>query len=221
MVDKPSGLLSVPGRHAAHKDSVLSRLRARYPEAIGPLLVHRLDLDASLVLSLPCKNRGRSCVELQRQFARREVKKRYVAVLDGALAGECGAVDLPLRADIDDRPRQISDDPVHGRAAHTEWAVAHREKARVLASIFSDYRPLASAARSCIASVGIGGTGIVGDRLYGWPRRWPPASPCRSACLRSSTKRRVARVYLKARLRSGSIDEPAPNFTMAALVDAW
>ena len=66
---------------------------------------------------------------MQRQFERREVDKRYIAWLDGDVAGDEGTIDLPLRVDLDDRPRQIVD-PEHGRPALTEWRVLERRDGR-------------------------------------------------------------------------------------------
>ena len=113
VVDKPCGLLSVPGRSGALRDSVLVRLRPRYPDATGPMLVHRLDLDTSGLL-LASKDAALHAA-LQRLFARREIDKRYVAWLDGDVSGDHGVIELPLRVDLDNRPRQIVD-PIHGKA---------------------------------------------------------------------------------------------------------
>jgi tRNA pseudouridine32 synthase/23S rRNA pseudouridine746 synthase len=161
VVDKPVALLSVPGRGRHLADSVLTRLRARYPEASGPLLVHRLDLDTS-GLMLAAKDQA-TYVALQRQFARREVCKEYVAWLEGPVTGETGVVDLPLRVDLDDRPRQIHD-PVHGKAALTEWRVLARSATRTRVA-FSPRTGRTHQLR-VHAATGLGAP-IVGDRLYG------------------------------------------------------
>lgn len=123
VVNKPAGMLTVPGRSASLQDCVVSRLRARYPDATGPLVVHRLDMDTSGLL-LVAKSMD-VAKALQRLFSLREIDKHYVAVLDGHVRGEHGHITLPLRVDIDDRPRNIVD-PVHGREAHTEWYVLSR-----------------------------------------------------------------------------------------------
>jgi tRNA pseudouridine32 synthase/23S rRNA pseudouridine746 synthase len=123
VVHKPSGLLTVPGRSAALQDCAVSRLRARYPEATGPLVVHRLDMDTSGLL-LVAKS-FEVAKALQRLFSLRAIDKHYVAVLDGQVTGEHGHITLPLRIDVDDRPRNIHD-PVHGKPAHTEWQVLSR-----------------------------------------------------------------------------------------------
>ena len=163
VVDKPVGLLSVPGRGGALRDSVLSRLRDRYPNATGPIIVHRLDLDTSGVL-LAAKDAA-THKELQRLFAVREVEKRYVAILDGEVAGDSGTIALPLRVDLEDRPRQIVD-PVHGKTAVTEWRVLSREGGRTRVAMW----PKTGRAHQLRVHSLIGlGVPIVGDRLYGRP----------------------------------------------------
>ncbi|MDY7225702.1 RluA family pseudouridine synthase [Hyalangium rubrum] len=165
VVDKPCGLLSVPGRDASVTDSVLARLRARYPHATGPLLVHRLDLDTSglLVAALD----PRTHASLQRQFLQREVHKRYVAWLDGPVRGERGTIELPMRVDLQDRPRQIHD-PVHGKAAVTEWQVLERRGARTRVALFPRTGRTHQLRVHAAHPLGLG-TPIVGDRLYGHP----------------------------------------------------
>lgn len=163
VVDKPHGLLSVPGKDASVTDSVLARLRARYPHATGPLLVHRLDLDTSglLVAALD----ARTYTALQRQFIRREVHKRYVALLEGRVHAERGTIDFPMRVDPHDRPRQIHD-PVHGKPAVTEWRVLERRGERTRVALF----PLTGRTHQlrvhAAHPLGLGAP-IVGDRLYG------------------------------------------------------
>ncbi len=124
VVNKPHGLLSVPGKEV--EDSVLLRLRQRYPEASGPLLVHRLDLSTSGLL-LAAKQAS-THKALQQQFIHRTVEKRYVALLARRLpqAQQAGEISLPLRVDLDDRPRQqVCFD--HGKPALTRWRVVARE----------------------------------------------------------------------------------------------
>jgi len=163
VVDKPEGLLSVPSRDTSVTDSVQARLRARYPHAQGPLLVHRLDLDTSglLVAALD----ARTHAALQRQFVHREVHKRYVAWVEGDVRGERGTIDFPMRVDLDDRPRQIHD-PVHGKPAITEWQVLERRGDRTRVAFF----PLTGRTHQlrvhAAHPLGLGAP-IVGDRLYG------------------------------------------------------
>lgn len=164
IVVKPAGLLSVPGR-GTHSDCVQSRLRARYPTATGPLVVHRLDLDTSGVM-LVAKDLE-TYAALQRQFTERTVEKRYVAWVDGDVAGERGTIDLPMRVDLDDRPRQIVDF-VHGRAAVTEWQVALRRDGRTRV-VLAPKTGRAHQLRLHAAHPRGLATPIVGDRLYGRP----------------------------------------------------
>ncbi|MBM7113663.1 pseudouridine synthase [Archangium primigenium] len=163
VVDKPEGLLSVPGKGEALADSVLARLRARYPEAPGPLLVHRLDLDTSGLLVAARAPPVHAL--LQRQFLHRAVDKRYVAWVDGRVPADEGLIDLPLRVDLDDRPRQIHD-PVHGKPALTRWRVLERRGARTRVAFF----PLTGRTHQlrvhAAHPLGLGAP-IVGDRLYG------------------------------------------------------
>jgi tRNA pseudouridine32 synthase / 23S rRNA pseudouridine746 synthase len=165
IVDKPAGLLSVPGRSGL-ADSVQTRLRARYPDATGPLVVHRLDLDTSGLL-LVAKDQA-TYAALQRQFAERAVDKRYVAWLDGEVTDrEGGTIELPLRVDLDDRPRQIVDDK-HGKAAITEWQVIERADGRTRV-VLAPKTGRAHQLRVHAAHVRGIGVPIVGDRLYGRP----------------------------------------------------
>ncbi|ADO68508.1 RluA family pseudouridine synthase [Stigmatella aurantiaca] len=163
VIDKPCGLLSVPGKGAEWVDSVLTRLQARYPHATGPLLVHRLDLDTSglLVAALD----ARTHAALQRQFIHREVHKRYVAWIDGRVRGEQGLIDLPLRVDLHDRPRQIHD-PLHGKPAVTEWQVLERQGDRTRVALFPQSGRTHQLRVHAAHPLGLGAP-IVGDRLYG------------------------------------------------------
>lgn len=163
IVDKPSGLLSVPGRGGAMQDCVSNRLRARYPEASGQLVVHRLDLDTSGLL-LAAKD-PTTFSALQRLFSLREVEKRYVAWLDGRVQGEHGTIDLPLRTDIDDRPRQIYD-PVHGKRAVTDWHVLERSGGRTKVALIPQTGRTHQLRVHMAHPAGLDAP-IIGDRLYG------------------------------------------------------
>jgi tRNA pseudouridine32 synthase/23S rRNA pseudouridine746 synthase len=160
VVDKPPGLLSVPGRAAHLGDSVQTRLQARHP---GALVAHRLDLDTSGLLVA-----ARDTVThqaLQGLFRRRQVEKRYLAWLDGSPAGDAGTIELPLRVDLDDRPRQIHD-PVHGKAAITDWQVLRREGARTLVALFPRTGRTHQLRVHAAHPLGLSAP-IAGDRLYG------------------------------------------------------
>ncbi|MCU0968302.1 MAG: RluA family pseudouridine synthase [Rubrivivax sp.] len=115
VVDKPAGMLAVPGRGDDRADSIARRAVARWADA---LVVHRLDMATSglMVLARGAASQRR----LARAFERREVRKTYVAVVHGRVATAAGTIDLPLAADWPRRPRQRVD-AVHGRPALTRW----------------------------------------------------------------------------------------------------
>ncbi|MFP2925760.1 pseudouridine synthase [Pyxidicoccus sp. 3LG] len=165
VVEKPHGLLSVPGKDASVTDSLQARLRARYPHASGLLLAHRLDLDTSglVVAALD----PRAYAALQRQFAGREVLKRYIAWVQGHVTGEQGTIDFPMRVDLDDRPRQIHD-PVHGKPAVTEWRVLQRAGGRTRVALFPHTGRTHQLRVHAAHPLGLGAP-IIGDRLYGHP----------------------------------------------------
>ncbi|WP_428356919.1 pseudouridine synthase [Methyloprofundus sp.] len=103
VINKPAEFLSVPGKNI--QDSVYLRIKQSYPKATGPLIVHRLDMSTSGLMVIALNKVAHK--ELQKQFIQRTVKKRYVALLDGLLTAKKGIIDLPLRVDLDDRPRQL------------------------------------------------------------------------------------------------------------------
>ena len=100
-VSKPAGLLSVPGRHPANRDSLISRIQQQYANA---LIVHRLDM-ATSGLMLIARNKD-SHRRLSQQFERRQITKQYHAVVSGCVASAQGIIDLPLACDWPNRPRQ-------------------------------------------------------------------------------------------------------------------
>jgi len=116
LINKPAEFLSVPGKQI--KDSVYQRVTALYPNATGPLIVHRLDMSTSGIMIL-AKNEE-VYKELQSQFIKRTIKKRYVALLDGIIQENEGFIDFPIRVDLDDRPRQLVCYE-HGKTAQTNW----------------------------------------------------------------------------------------------------
>jgi tRNA pseudouridine32 synthase/23S rRNA pseudouridine746 synthase len=120
VVNKPAGLLSVPGKGEDKQDCVAARVREMFPGATGPVTVHRLDMDTSGLIV--CALDAAAQRELSRQFEQREVEKRYVALVDGVVGCESGTIDVPIRADIANRPYQVVDRS-HGRPARTNWKV--------------------------------------------------------------------------------------------------
>jgi tRNA pseudouridine32 synthase/23S rRNA pseudouridine746 synthase len=118
VINKPADLLSIPGKEEHY--SVLSWLRKKYPDATGGLLVHRLDMSTSGLL-LAAKT-AQAHKYLQKQFINRTVQKRYIAVLSKVIKHGKKLIDLPLRVDLDDRPRQVVCYE-HGKAAVTHMEV--------------------------------------------------------------------------------------------------
>ncbi len=116
VVDKPSGMLSQPGKTQA--DSVLTRVLQARPDVQGSVLVHRLDMDTSGLMVL-ARNRTAHRL-LQQQFEHRRIGKRYVARLCQVPLALGGRIHLPLRVDIDDRPRQVVCQ-THGKSSTTIW----------------------------------------------------------------------------------------------------
>ena len=121
VLNKPSGMLTVPGKLL--EDSLLTRYQQAHPDACGPIVVHRLDQETSgLVVFAKDKETHKA---LQQQFEQHTVRKRYIALLDGIVAQDEGYIDLPIRPDVDDRPRQRVDH-VHGKPAVTHFTVLQR-----------------------------------------------------------------------------------------------
>jgi tRNA pseudouridine32 synthase/23S rRNA pseudouridine746 synthase len=120
VLNKPAGLLTVPGKLANRQDCLVTRLQAVRWDA---LTVHRLDCDTSGVIIFARTKQAQGF--LGQEFERRHAQKTYVARLQGRLTPDSGTVDLPLGSDWDYRPRQKVD-PVHGRPAVTDWKVIAR-----------------------------------------------------------------------------------------------
>lgn len=121
VVDKPSGLLSVPGKAAEHSDCLETRAQETYPQC---RIVHRLDMDTSGILVLAMNAKAHRHLGLQ--FERRHIKKTYVARVWGNVGGDSGTVDLPLICDWPNRPRQMVDHE-RGKPSQTDWQVLERD----------------------------------------------------------------------------------------------
>ena len=160
-VNKPCGMLSVPGRGADKQDCVVSRLQLQYDEI---RVVHRLDCHTSGVMLLakgPVMQR-----QLSRLFHDREVEKYYIALVEGIIEQTSGIVDMPLRGDPDNRPVQVIDH-INGKHALTRWRllryentgpVAHSTRLQLLPETGRTHQLRVH----CLAL----GHPIVGDRLY-------------------------------------------------------
>lgn len=114
-INKPSGLLSVPGRKPEHKFCVISQLHKKFPSA---LIVHRLDMDTSGLMLIALDKKTHR--ELSILFQDRKIDKTYLAFCQGIVLQKSGIIQLPMRSDWDNRPKQIIDFE-HGRYAQTEW----------------------------------------------------------------------------------------------------
>lgn len=161
VLTKPTGMLSVPGKN--NNVSVKSILQARYPDIKNPMLAHRLDMSTSGIMIA-----GKTMEAyhgLQAQFSNRSVKKRYTAILSGQLSGEKGTIDLPLRVDLNNRPRQIVCHE-HGKNAITHYKIMGTVNGRTLLHLW----PLTGRTHQlrvhCAHPLGLN-MAILGDDLYG------------------------------------------------------
>ena len=175
VVDKPPGLLCVPGRAALAFDALSLRAQACFPDA---LIVHRLDMATSgLVLFARGKIMQRL---LSTAFAQRQVEKRYVAVVQGLLVEESGAIELPLSADWEHRPKQRVD-PVHGKASLTHYRVIARDPLAQTTRL--ELQPVTGRSHQLRVHLHAIDHVIVGDPLYGNPPVAPaPARLLLHAC---------------------------------------
>lgn len=127
VVVKASGLLAVPGRGEAKQDCATARVRRLLPAMIPQPAVHRLDMATSGLLLLAVTAEAHRL--LSEQFATRQVEKGYISLVEGEIGGHAGEITLPLRLDLDNRPRQIHD-PERGKAACSRWQLIGREGGR-------------------------------------------------------------------------------------------
>jgi len=161
VINKPAEFLSVPGKRI--EDSVYLRIKQSFPKATGPLIVHRLDMSTSGLMVIALSKEAHK--DLQKQFIKRTVKKRYVALLEDEIKEDSGIIDLPLRVDLDDRPRQLVCHE-HGRQAKTEWQVIERKNHQTKIYFY----PVTGRTHQLrVHSAHIKGlnTPIIGDDLYG------------------------------------------------------
>jgi tRNA pseudouridine32 synthase / 23S rRNA pseudouridine746 synthase len=158
VINKPSGLLSVPGRGPDKADCAVSRVQQAFPDA---LTVHRLDMETSGVMLFA---RGIDAQRaISRAFEDRQVEKRYVAVVDGLMPNDTGEIDLPLICDWPNRPRQIVDHGI-GKASLTRYQVLSREPTTNTTRVsLSPVTGRSHQLRVHLASIG---HCILGDSLY-------------------------------------------------------
>lgn len=157
VVDKPAGLLAVPGRH--EPDCMAARVQGLWPDA---RVVHRLDMATSGLLLFARGARAQRA--LGQAFAARQVDKHYVAVVHGLPATDEGSVELPLAADWPNRPRQVVD-VVDGKPALTHWRVLARDAATGTTRL--ELQPVTGRSHQLRVHLAAIGHEIVGDALYG------------------------------------------------------
>lgn len=171
VMDKPAGLLSVPGRLPEHHDSVALRVQQRFPEA---LIVHRLDQVTSGLMVM-ARDADTHRV-LSRAFAAREIDKRYEAWVEGVVADDAGEIDLPLVCDWDNRPRQVVDYE-RGKPSLTRWNVTARDAGNARTRL--ELTPVTGRSHQLRVHLASLGHPIVGDVFYG-------ATPAPRTCLHAS-----------------------------------
>ncbi len=159
ILDKPSGLLSVPAKPPGPADCLEARVRAVRPEA---LLVHRLDMDTSGVMVFARTRLAQR--HLNWQFERRQVRKAYVARVWGEIAGDGGRIDLPLICDWPNRPRQTVCF-VRGKPSVTDWRVTGREPGATRVAL----TPLSGRSHQLRVHMLALGHPILGDAFYAHP----------------------------------------------------
>jgi len=161
VINKPAEFLSVPGKNI--EESVYSRMKLKYPNATGPLIVHRLDMSTS-GLMLIAKNKEVH-KHLQHQFLKKTIKKRYEAILDGIIDESNGTIELPLRVDLDNRPMQLVCYE-HGKSAKTEWEIVSRKNGCTKVYFYPITGRTHQLRVHAAHQLGLN-TPIVGDDLYG------------------------------------------------------
>ncbi|TAG01179.1 MAG: RNA pseudouridine synthase [Burkholderiales bacterium] len=161
IVNKPSGLLSVPGRGPDKADCAISRLQQQFSDA---LTVHRLDMETSGLMVFA---RGIDAQRaLSRAFEKREVTKRYVAVVDGIVRADSGEIDLPLICDWPNRPRQIVDHDV-GKPSLTRYQILSRNETSNTTKV--ELSPVTGRSHQLRVHLASIGHCILGDSLYATP----------------------------------------------------
>jgi len=156
VLDKPSGLLSVPGKTEGRSDCLQSRLLRAHPES---LLVHRLDCDTSGLIIFARSKAAQGF--LGQEFEQRRAQKTYIARVAGVMAADSGQVDLPLCADWPNRPRQHVD-PINGRPAQTDWQVIDRSASETRVRL----TPLTGRSHQLRVHMLALGQPILGDPIY-------------------------------------------------------
>ena len=161
VINKPAEFLSVPGKNV--KDSVYQRVKELYPNATGPLIVHRLDMSTSGLLLIAKSEEIYK--DLQSQFIKRTIQKRYVALLDGIVSNDEGYIDLPLRVDLDNRPNQLVCYE-YGKPAQTKYKVVAKKEGKTRIHFYPISGRTHQLRVHASHSLGLN-CPIIGDDLYG------------------------------------------------------
>ncbi len=174
VVNKPSEFLSVPGKNI--EDSVYIRIKQQFPQATGSYIVHRLDMSTSGLMVLALTKRAQK--KLQQQFINRTIKKRYVALLEGNIEGNVegsveenvkgkieGEINLPLRGDFEDRPRQLVCFE-QGKKSKTQWEVIETVEGKSKLYLYPETGRTHQLRVHCAHPQGLN-IPILGDDLYG------------------------------------------------------
>jgi tRNA pseudouridine32 synthase/23S rRNA pseudouridine746 synthase len=156
VLDKPSGLLAVPGLGPENQENLAGRVQQQFP---GALVVHRLDRDTSGLIVFARDAEAQR--HLNRQFQDRLVEKTYVAVVHGCIRDDAGRIELPLRRDFQNPPRYRVDWK-HGRGAITDWRVIERYADRTRVEL----SPLTGRSHQLRVHMQQMGHAILGDKLY-------------------------------------------------------
>ena len=161
VINKPAEFLSVPGVNI--EDSVYMRIKTQFPEASGPLIVHRLDMSTSGLLMIALNKRVHKA--LQKQFIERTIDKRYVALVEGNVPEDSGTIDLPLILDFDDKPRQMVCYK-NGKPSLTTWHVLERKNDVTRLQLYPKTGRTHQLRVHCAHRLGLN-TPMVGDTHYG------------------------------------------------------
>lgn len=165
VINKPGEFLSVPGKHI--EDSVYLRIKQQFPQATGSYIVHRLDMSTSGVMVLTLSKRAQK--NIQQQFINRTIKKRYVAILEGDIVEKLGKskgeINLPLRGDFDDKPKQLVCFE-QGKKSKTNWEVIDVINGKSKLFLYPESGRTHQLRVHCAHPLGLD-LPILGDDLYG------------------------------------------------------
>jgi len=199
VLNKPSGLLTVPGKSPDHRDCLESRALEACP---GARIIHRLDMETSGVIALAKDKKIQALIS--KQFERRQTEKSYIARLFGHLDTDEGSIDLPLICDWPNRPKQMVDH-TNGKPSLTHYRVLEREDAGGSKTPVTrvEFRPVTGRSHQLRVHALSIGHPILGDNLYG-----SPAS--KSAAKRLQLHAKTLTLFHPALEKSMAFEAPLP-----------